>query len=459
MSPLTPLPLPLTNSFASPHERLLAGPRRPWKGSSRRPRCRDRVPAIEQAVGPRPARNHRRLAAAAAAVSLLAAVAAAAEPAPGKTRADIPNAAVVHWQAFAVMPPPLGEPLKVKYDDAVAHPAAPVAAELEPVVDSFRLSLQELHRAAAVTPCDWNLDYDAGAECLLPHLERARTLSKAGLLRARLRFAEGEADEAVADVLAVLKLARDCGASPVLVSLLVDAAIEKSAAEVLAANLGRLSADQLDRLAEALAGLPPAPVVADCLRHEGRMFGDWMARFIDAEAAKANDPRAGGRILEGLFAGVNSGPEAEQARRKRLLASFSVADVRESLRLLRQDYATIAAIAAEPPARRRERFAEFEKAVGTNAAAATREQELRILSALTLPALTKSCERGDEADVLRALLAAAIDVRRRGPEAVRGKTVPGHGPIEHRARESGFELRCQPGSTDKPVTLAIAGGA
>lgn len=398
----------------------------------------------------------------AVALALSAAVCTGTEPVPPAAAA---NAAVIHWQAFAVMPAPLGEPLKARYDDAVAHPAAPVAAELEPVIESFRLSLQELHRAARVTPCDWSLDYDAGADCLLPHLERARTLSKAALLRARLRFAAGKADEAVADIHAVLKLARDCGASPVLVSLLVDAAIEKSAAEVLAANLGRLSPDQLDRLAEALARLPPAPFVADCLRHEGRMFGDWMARFIEAEAAKANDPRAGGRILEELFAGVSPGPgsgpeaEAEQARRKRLLASFSVADVRESLRLLRQDYATIAAIAAEPPARRRERFAEFEKAVGTNAAAATREQELRILSALSLPALSKSCERSDEADVLRALLAAAIDVRRRGSEAVRGKTVPGHGPIEHRAREAGFELRCQPGSTDKPVTLAVGGGA
>ena len=160
---------------------------------------------------------------------------------PAAAAATIPNAAVIYWQAFAQLPAPLAEPQKAKYEAAVTNPSAPVADDLKPIIASFAGSLAELHRAARVAACDWNLDYEAGPECLLPHFEKARALSKAALLRARLGFAAGKTDEAVADVVAVLKLARDCGSSPVLISLLVDAAIEKSATEVLEANLARLS--------------------------------------------------------------------------------------------------------------------------------------------------------------------------------------------------------------------------
>jgi hypothetical protein len=52
-------------------------------------------------------------------------------------------------------------------------------------------------------------------------LDKARVTSKAALLRAWLEFAAGKIDEAVADVIAVLKLARDCGSSPLMGSLLV----------------------------------------------------------------------------------------------------------------------------------------------------------------------------------------------------------------------------------------------
>lgn len=384
----------------------------------------------------------------------------AAEP-TGNAAAAVPNAAVIHWQAFALMPQPAAEPLKAKYDAAIAAPAAPVPADLEPVVEGFRLALGELHRAARVSPCDWNLDYEAGAGCLLPHLEKARTLAKAALLRARLRFADGKTDDAIADVLAVLKLARDCGRSPVLVSLLVDAAIEKSAADVLAANLGRLSPAQLDGLAAALAGLPATPTMENCLRHEGHMFGDWLAGIIEAEAAKVDDPRAGGRVLAAVLARVQGDmptAEPQDAGKGQLLDTLSVADVRESLRLLREDYARLAAIAGQPAADRTGRLAELEAGAAKPVATAPREQALRILAAQILPAVSKACERADEAHVRRELLSAAVDVRRHGPDAVRGKAVPGHGTIEHRGKGEGFELRCQPGSTKTPVVLAVGPG-
>jgi hypothetical protein len=329
---------------------------------------------------------------------------------PAAAAATVPNAAVIYWQAFALLPAPLAEPQKAKYEAAVANPAAPVADDLKPIVASFKDSLAELHRAARVAACDWTLDYEAGAECRLPHLEKARALSKAALLRARLGFAAGKTDEAVADVVAVLKLARDCGCSPVLISLLVDAAIEKSATEVLEANLARLSPEQLDRLAKAIEALPATPSVADCIRHEGKMFGDWMARVIDAEADKVADPKAGGKVLAALFPFAR--PADDEAEGRKLYDLLSVADVRESLRLARADYEQAAAIADLPAAERRSRWADFEAGITKAGPAGSREQAMRAISAMFVPATAKVCEKGDEANVRRQLLLQAIKAKR-----------------------------------------------
>ena len=375
---------------------------------------------------------------------------------PAAAAATIPNAAVIYWQAFAVLPQPLTDPQKTQYEAAVSNPASPVADELEPIVMSFENSLAALSRAARVAACDWNLDYEAGAECLLPHLEKARTLSKAALLRARLGFAAGKNDKAIADVMAVLKLARDCGSSPLLVSLLVDAAIEKSATEVLAANLGRLSPGQLDQLAQAIDALPATPSPADCIRQEGRMFGDWLARVIDAEAATVADPKLGGKVLAALFRIAGADADANEAERRELFELLSVADVRESLRLLRADYERAATIADMPAAERRGPWAEFEAGISKAGPAGSREQAMRVLSGSWMPAVAGFCDAEEAADVRRQLLLLAIKVQRQGVDAIRGSTIPGHGPVEYRATDAGFELSCCPGSTDKPVVLQVS---
>lgn len=211
----------------------------------------------------------------------------AAEP-QSKAYPASPNAAVIYWQAFAMMPTLEGEE-KAKYEAAIKTTTEPVSNGLKTIVAHFSKSLRELHRARSISTCDWNLDYDAGPGMLLPHLSKARDLSRAALLRARLRFATGKTDAAIEDVVAVLKLARNCGGSPVLVSLMVDAAIEDMATDVLAANLMKLTPQQLDNLVAALKTLPATTSLADCLRVESDVLhmeginGSAVARVIERE--------------------------------------------------------------------------------------------------------------------------------------------------------------------------------
>jgi hypothetical protein len=285
-------------------------------------------------------------------------------------------------------------------------------------------------------------------------------LSRAALLRARLRFAAQATEEAVADVVAVLKMARDCGSSPLLVSLLVDMSIENMATEVLTANLARLSPQPLDGLAAALTTLPAPSSAVECVQLEGRIFGAWIERFINAEAARLNDPQAGGKVLAALLEQMSGGnppdaTEADAALRRKLLESLTVADVHESLRRLRADYAESAKIAGLAPAERRGRWTEFEKQLAETRKSAKREDVMRTLSQLFLPAIAKVSEREDQFQVRQQLLLLAIQAQRHGPDAITGATVPGHGPVEYRQTDAGFELRCQPGSADQPEVLQV----
>jgi hypothetical protein len=379
---------------------------------------------------------------------------------PNARRATVvPNAAGIYWQAFSAMPSLKDEQKKI-LDAATASTTAPLTDELKPIIAQFRVALHELHRARAVAPCDWQLDTDAGPELLLPHLQKARDLGRVALLRARQRFAAGETDAAVADVVAVLKMARDCGSSEILISFLVNVAIEKSAIEVLASHLPRLKREQLDQLAASLRELPATNDVASSIRAEEHLFGDWLDRKINAEVAKLNDSQAGGKLLAaigastGLESDLNPKPDDAVGQRKaELLKSLTVAEVRASLARMREDYANLGKIAALPFDERTARIKVFEESLSAASKPKTREDALRYFSAWLLPAVKNVLTREEQQLVRRQLLEQAIRVQRDGANAlqsIHGRTV------EHHKTATGFELRCTCGTGMETLTIGSA---
>lgn len=366
---------------------------------------------------------------------ILIAAALAWASAAGPRAESIQNAADIYRQAFAAMPK-LEEGEKAKFDAAIVTTPPPLTGDLQEIVARFDAALRELHRAREAATCDWNLDEAAGFRLRLPHLSQAVELSQAALFRARLRFAAEAADDGVADIVAVLKMARDCASSGLLIQLTVDRALEKSAIEILAANLPCLSVIQLDGLAATLRRLPATPSVAECLRHEADIMVQWIEGFIDGKGANLAGSDDGGRILDALYeVGLVGGPPAPRFQ------AFTVADLRESLRLLRADYAALVEILELPPGERRARLAEW-KANRSKARPTGGEDRARRLSWDLIPSVDSFAEQDDRLRTRRELLRLAIDVQRRGPDAAKGVAIPGQGPIEYRATATGFELVC-----------------
>ena len=291
----------------------------------------------------------------------------------------------------------------------------------------------------------------------MPHLQKARELARVALLRARLRFAAGETDAAIIDVLDVYKMARDCGCQPILIAFLVDVAIEKMTNDVLAAHLPLLKPEQLDSLAAELQKLPPTSSVASCIQSEERMFGDWLDRRIHAEAAKLNDPQAGGKLLRilgadtGLESELQPKPDDAEGKRKAdLLLSLTVAEVRASLKQMRADYAELGAIATLPVAEQAPRLKKLEDALSEARKLTKREDAVRYFSTTLLPTVSNVLLREDQFLTRRGLMEQAIRVQRQGATAlqpVRSQRV------EHKKTANGFELRCPAGNSEEVLIV------
>lgn len=381
-------------------------------------------------------------------VGSLASAGEVVQPFPAKAS---PNAAVIYWQAFAAMPK-LTESDSKRINDAAAD-SAKMSKELPSLVIQYDVALAQLHRAAKEPACDWNLDYSLGPALLLPHVAKARELSRVALLRARLRFKANETTAALTDVWATMKLARDVGQSPLLISLLVDTSIEASANEVLALYLPKLKGEELDALAKQIAELPAPPTVADCLALEGKVFVDWFEQRVKAEIGTSQDPKNGGKTLRSVLKAIGSSSDDKAAQAA--IDSLSVADVKAAIAKTKADYRELTRIAALGLNERREQGNRFLAEIAKAKAMKTPADRDRLLSAAIIPAVTAVMERETQRDTRRSLLAMAIQVQKHGQDALKSSRRPGEGPIEFRKTKAGFELRYHYTPTDKWEVLRV----
>jgi hypothetical protein len=353
-----------------------------------------------------------------------------------------PNAAVIYWQAFSAMPE-LTEAESKLYGEAVAGKVAASAPELQPILARFSTALAEMYRAGTVKPCDWNLDINAGPGLLLPHLQKARDLARAATLRAGSRFEAGQVDEAIDDVFATLTMGRAGDANPTLISLLVDYAIERLATDVLAQNLNKLDPEQLDRVADMLASLPPAATIDECMRWEERIFVDWFDRKVKAAIAESGDKQGGYKLLEKIVVdlGMEFPPKTGDGDVKgqddsRWLRDITPQEILGSIGQLQADYRKIRELMKDEQGRT-EAIAKFEAELKLRSEKGSDiERRQYYFSGLALPSLTSVCKRIDERDERLRLLGLAIEYRRGGDKALEGAD-----GIDFEKFEDGFQIR------------------
>ena len=343
------------------------------------------------------------------------------------------NAALFYWRAFASLPK-----LDDKQDQAMLkflEKAGPVTDEIAGIVQSGDAAFRELYRGAAQANCDWGVALDDGPEALLPHLGEARKLGRLACLRARVRFEQGKDKEAIEDLAAVMTLARHAGSDGLLISVLVQIAIESSAVEQAAGYLPTMNPQARVLLAERLARLPQSKTMADGMRMEKEALLEWVIR-------KLGQPDGRQQVMA-LF------PEPADPNAA-LLRKLTDAELRTSAEQLRGVYDHIIAWMALPPDEIESKSGMLADQPGLNAAA-------KQLGGLLLPAtIPARCSEAVYQTRLR-MLSAGLAFVANGPDVLKQDQYSdpfGKGPFECIRTDGGFQLKSKLADRQqKPVTL------
>jgi len=361
---------------------------------------------------------------------------AALEDAPS---ADLgQNAALRYWTAFALMSVPSSEQDKI----IGQWKTAPMDDKAAEIIQQNRHALDYLQLAAEVKPCDWGI-VQAGPDTPLPHLGKARQITRLACLRARYRFSRGDDVDGVRNLCAVLTLASQCdsGDSRTLISLLVKCAIQNAVVEAVSARLPRLDAKALKMLISQMDASPQHPDFAGALRVERKDFLGGFLRLV-----RGGDLAATQRLLDEMR-------DEKQIPRDWIPAGNATPEMAQQfsrqLEELDASYEHLIDAAGLPPS-------EFEgrTAMETKKLAETRNP----FGTWCAPAVVGARYTSAKAETLMLMLRAAAAIVLEGPESLKNFKDPyGSRPLEYHAMQSGFELKSELLDKGRPVTLTVGG--
>jgi RNA polymerase sigma factor (sigma-70 family) len=363
-----------------------------------------------------------------------------AGPQPGTAAGRGANAALRYGQAFIALRRGVGDKDKLLADCLTM----PLDAHARQLVSKAGYALQMMRRGAELPRCDWATDLERGIELPYTHADGARVLSALACLRARMRFEEGQGAEAIADVVAALALARHVSQDGTLDGLRAGYHIEHLMSEVLARYLPALDAGTVKDLKKRLDALPPGARPGTATLRMGESLLNWIV----GEVKEAKDRDGLLEFLSQLCGSKGDPAEKNRAKGRAFLAECdnTAAGVIRSAEEMRQRLAPLAKTLDLPPDQVAKEFAREERKLAGNP-----------VYKVFAPVLHNIRVRRAEADVRRALLSAALDVRLDGAGALKKHPDPVvGGPFEYVAFEDGFELRSRlKGRDDRPVALTV----
>lgn len=317
---------------------------------------------------------------------------------------------------------------------------SPLNGEDEKLVAAATEALVEFHHGAGLKRCDWTMSIEDGPLANTAHRGAVKELVAVAGLRARLRFRDGDTDGAVSDALAAMAAARHLSGDGSLASVLFAYGLEDAVTRVLAQNLYRLSAGELNRLASGLDALPSGLSLAIAFKSEKVDRNDLFLRLADG-ATSRDDLVA--RLLKKV-------PilESDRARASKIVdgCGSCVSGFRTCAQQQQSFYASWSSRFTMPPKQFESTYkSEMEGIAGANP-----------LIRLFTPNLPRFRWADSYKETRRALLKAAIAVRLDGPSAVNQHPDPSDGnPFSYIPVGGGFQLESRQNEAGSPLALSI----
>src|SRR5688572_16465654 len=208
--------------------------------------------------------------------------------APAMRAADVPagssNPALTYWQALMELPDlsPGEQALLDGFRDA------PLEDEYEALVHRYDPALRLVAKAANLRNyhCDWGIDLQDGPDTLLPHLARAKTLTRAAQMRARYFLQQKKESQVISDLAGTFVLGRRLATDGILISALVQIAVESIVVQTVAENFHQFTDAGLVALVVALHAAPPRETIGRALSYGERTLVAWYAKKIKEIQAK-----------------------------------------------------------------------------------------------------------------------------------------------------------------------------
>lgn len=201
-------------------------------------------------------------------------------------RTDI-NPALLYYQAFLLAPTPLPQ-AEWDYLASSEGRSQRLPTRYESIVAGYDAQFALVRQAARATvPCDWGADLSVGPDTPLPYLARAKAIVVAARLRVAWELQHDRQADARDELLASLSLARNVSRDGILISALVQIAMEAIACTTVAENFGQFSPETLKQLADGMESLPARGTVAGCVPAKRALNEDWTLRRIQ-ELQRAN---------------------------------------------------------------------------------------------------------------------------------------------------------------------------
>jgi hypothetical protein len=310
---------------------------------------------------------------------------------------DRDNAAPVYQEAFAALTPP--DKVPPPWRDKVATWLATQDSAFDPADKDLAdfLATQErglalLRRAAAMPGCSFERDYSRGIELRLPELEQLRHGARWLALDARARAAHGDGAAALADVAALIGIARHLN-EPILISSLVAAAIEEMGVRALEEVLAHTTPPP-GPLAELSASLGQETSYRTQVQRAFQMEGVAMGLSSFAVLAEGDSAK-----WSRAFA-----PLGVHEIGARILCSpvYRVFFLQGDLAAYRRTMGRMQELAAQPYYEAHEGWADLDRQYRTHRGG--------VLTGLIVPAGGKCARRAAEVDALRQLARLALAV-------------------------------------------------
>ncbi|MEP6671752.1 MAG: hypothetical protein ABJF10_21510 [Chthoniobacter sp.] len=196
------------------------------------------------------------------------------------------NPALLYWQAAAIRPQLTPEQAKEVHEVVAGRKPYDAMAAAKILSDSKSSLLLAFKAADSTVPCDWGMPVEDGPFMALPHVSKMQEMGAVAILQAEDFFAEGKVKEGLDYLLLTHRLARHAGAGDMLISNLVQYAIETNALRAAARHCLAWDADTRKTYAAQLKTLPPLHTTQAAYGGESA-FIDWLdTRFSVAGADK-----------------------------------------------------------------------------------------------------------------------------------------------------------------------------